>query len=46
MYDIRDMDARYFPYSSVEELYSICKRRKLNGVTENFLDCYMEKVVQ
>lgn len=43
--EFRDMDARYFPYSSVEELYSICKKRKLNGVTENFLDCYMEKVV-
>ena len=43
--EFRDMDARYFPYSSVEELYGICKRRKLNGVTENFLDCYMERVV-
>ncbi len=43
--EFREMDARFFPYSSVEELYSICKRRKLSGVTENFLDCYMEKVL-
>jgi type II restriction enzyme len=43
--EFRDMDARYFPYSSVEELYSICKKRNLKGVTEQFLDCYMEKVV-
>ena len=43
--EFRDPDARYFPYSSVEELYSICKRKKLSGVTENFLDCYMEKVM-
>ena len=39
------LDARYLPYSAVEELYSICKRRNLHGVTEEFLDCYMEKVL-
>lgn len=39
-----DLDVRYFPYSSVEELYVLCKRRNLRGVTEEFLDCYMEKV--
>lgn len=41
----RSMDARYFPYSSVEELYYICTHRKLHGVNQEFLDCYMEKVV-
>jgi type II restriction enzyme len=38
------LDVRYFPYSAVEELYSICKRRKLKGITEEFLDCFMEPV--
>jgi len=38
-----DLEPRYFPYSSVEELYSLCQRRKLKGVTEDFLDCFMEK---
>jgi type II restriction enzyme len=36
------LDARYFPYSAVEELYYLCQRRKIRGVTEEFLDCYME----
>lgn len=38
------LDARYFPYSSVEELYYICTHRNLHGITQDFLDCYMEKV--
>jgi type II restriction enzyme len=41
----RDLNPLYFPYSSVEELYSLCQRRKLKGVTEDFLDCFMEKTV-
>lgn len=40
----RCLDARYFSYSSVEELYYFCTHRKLHGVTQDFLDCYMEKV--
>lgn len=32
----------FFPFSAVEELYSLCQRRKLKGVTEEFLDCFME----
>ena len=43
--EFKDMDARYFSYSSVEELYRICRRRNLTGVTEQFLDCYMEKAI-
>lgn len=38
------LDARYFAYSAVEELYYICTHRNLHGVTQEFLDCYMEKV--
>lgn len=41
----RELETRYFPYSAVEELFVICQRRKLRGVTEEFLDCYMEPVL-
>lgn len=40
----RCLDARYFAYSAVEELYYICTHRHLHGVNQEFLDCYMEKV--
>lgn len=36
------LDAQFFSYSAIEELYSLCQRRKLKGVTEEFLDCFME----
>lgn len=42
----RDLDARYFPYSAVEELLWLCQKRNISGVTDEFLDCYMEKVVE
>ena len=42
----RDLNTRFFPYSAVEELYALCQKRKLHGVTEEFLDCYMEPVLQ
>ena len=38
------MKARYFPYSSVEELYYLCGHRSMKGVTQEFLDSYMEEV--
>ena len=40
------LDTRYFSYSAVEELYYICTHRNLHGVTQDFLDCYMERVCQ
>ncbi len=40
----RSLDTRYFSYSAVEELYYICTHRNLHGVTQEFLDCYMERV--
>ncbi len=40
-----DLQTKFFPYSAVEELYALCQRRKLKGVTEEFLDCYMETIV-
>jgi type II restriction enzyme len=39
------LNAQYFPYSAVEELLSLCQRRKITGVTDHFLDCFLEKVV-
>jgi len=41
----RHLNARYFPYSAVEELYILCQRRKIRGVTQEFLDAYMEQIV-
>jgi type II restriction enzyme len=37
-----DLAPRFFPYSAVEELYALCSRRKIRGITEEFLDCFME----
>lgn len=38
------LDARFFPYSAIEELYSLCKRRGIDGssINEKFLDAFME----
>lgn len=41
----RVLNARYFPYSAVEELYALCQRRHIRGITEEFLDCYMEPTI-
>jgi type II restriction enzyme len=41
----QSLKAKYFPYSAVEELYALCQRRKIRGVTEEFLDCYMEPTI-
>jgi type II restriction enzyme len=40
----QSLNTKYFSYSAVEELYSLCKRRKLSNkaVNEEFLDCFME----
>ncbi|MFU8905963.1 restriction endonuclease [Proteus sp. DFP240708] len=41
----RELDAKFFPYSAVEELYSLCERRKPKGITDQFLDSFMENCV-
>jgi len=41
----RSLNTRFFPYSAVEELYWLCQNRRLRGVTEDFLDCFMEPVL-
>ncbi len=42
----KDLETKFFSYSAVEELYSLCERRKLKGVNDEFLDCFMESVVE
>jgi type II restriction enzyme len=39
------LDTRFFPYSAVEELWSLCQRRKLRGITDEFLECFMEQTL-
>lgn len=38
------LNAKFFPYSAIEELYSLCSRRSIGGdaITEKFLDAFME----
>ena len=38
----RSLNAKFFPYSAIEELYLLCQRRKIRGVSDEFLDSYME----
>jgi type II restriction enzyme len=41
----KDMNICFFPYSAVEELYSLCQRRQISGITDEFLDCFMERTI-
>ena len=41
-----DLDVRFLPYSAVEELYSLCQRRKIYGVSDQFIECFTEKCKQ
>jgi type II restriction enzyme len=38
------LKVKFFPYSAIEELYHLCQRRKISGVTDKFLDCFMESL--
>ena len=42
----KDWDLFYFSYAAVEELYSLCMRRKPKGVMDDFIECYMEPIVK
>jgi type II restriction enzyme len=37
-----ELQTKYFSYSSVMELYSLCERRRIRGINDDFLDCFME----
>jgi type II restriction enzyme len=36
----------YFPYSAVEELYSLCQRRNIKGINNDFLESFLEPCQQ
>ena len=40
------LNTKFMPYSAVEELYSLCQKRHISGVTEDFLESYMESCVE
>ncbi len=44
----KDLQAKFLPYSAVEELYYLCQKRNLtpNSVTMEFLDCYMSPCLE
>jgi len=42
----KSLDARFLSYNAVEELLSLCQRRDLTGVTDDFIDTYLEKLVK
>lgn len=40
-----ELDTWFFPYSAVMELYALCKDWKIRGITDEFLESFMEKIV-
>lgn len=43
----RDLQARYMPYSTVQELYGLIQRYSLSNVVERtFIEPFMEKIVE
>jgi type II restriction enzyme len=40
----RSLNIKYFPYTSVEELFSLCRRRNLKGISGEFLDSFIENI--
>lgn len=45
MPQFKELDTKFFSYSAVEELYSLCERRRPKGITDQFLDSFMENCV-
>ena len=42
---VRGLNPYYFSYSAVEELYSLCQRRKIKGITNDFLESFLEPCI-
>ena len=42
----KELDIWFFPYSAVEELYSLTDRRHIVGIEDDYLETYMEMVMQ
>lgn len=41
----QSLNTQFFPYSAVEEMYALFKKRNIRGITEEFLDSFMEPVL-
>ncbi len=41
----QELEPMFFPYMAVEELYDLCHRRNIRGVSPEFLDCFMEPML-
>lgn len=39
---VSSLNAKFFPYSSIEELLYLCQSRKLSGITDAFLECFLD----
>lgn len=39
-----ELQAKFMPYSAVNELFNLCQERKLKGITEDFIDTFLEDV--
>ena len=39
-----ELHAKYMPYSAVSELLGLCQERALRGITEDFVDTFLEEV--
>lgn len=42
--EFADLHAFYFPYSAVSELLGLCQERKLKGISEAFIETFLEDV--
>jgi len=42
----KDLDTKFFPYTAVNELHNLFQHRKIRGITEEFLDSFMEPIVK
>lgn len=40
----RDLNPQYISYSAIEELASLCRKRRIKGVTDEFIDSFCESI--
>lgn len=45
-HQFRSLHTKYMPYSAIEELFALCQKRKIKGITDDILDCYMERCLK
>lgn len=42
----KELNTWFFPYSAVMELYALCKDWDIKGISDEFLESFMKKIVQ